>query len=47
LLDEHGRMEMVMALDMDSHHGISDPDWMEKHRSRRENIIGDDKKALN
>ena len=47
LLDDAGQMEMAMALDMNSHHGISDPDWMEKHRSRRENIVGDDKKPLN
>jgi len=46
LLDEHGQMEMAMMLDMNSHHGISDPKWAKAHASRRSEIVGDDEQAL-
>ncbi len=41
LLDEDNKMEMSMMLSMDSHHGISDKTWADKHAKERPNIIGD------
>ena len=45
-LSQHGKMEMVMTLDMNSHHGISDPKWAQAHTTRRTEISGDDGEAL-
>ncbi len=41
ILDEDGKMEFSMMLSMDSHHGISDKKWADKHAKERPEIIGD------
>jgi hypothetical protein len=46
LLDEHGKMEMDMMLNASSHHGISDPQWVQSHTLHRSEVVGDDKRAL-
>lgn len=46
LLDEHGQMEMAMMLSMDSHYGISDPEWAKKNVEERPEIIGDNLSPL-
>ncbi len=45
-LDDHGKMEMVMMLDHNSHWSTSDPAWAEKHQKARSKIYGDDRKPL-
>ncbi len=46
LLDEHGKMEMSMMLDMNSHFGISDKKWADKNVEERKHIIGDNGSVL-
>jgi len=46
MLDEHGQMEMAMMLDMNSHHGISDPTWAKQHAEERSEISGDNSVPL-
>lgn len=46
LLDKEGKMEMEMMLAPAAHHGISDPQWANRHVKLRDEIIGDDKKEL-
>lgn len=46
LMDEHTRMEFVMALDKRSHHGISDPAWARRKEAKVPDVIGDDKRVL-
>jgi len=45
-MDEDTRMEFVMMLDMNSHYGISDPQWAEAHAEKVPSIQGDDGKSL-
>ena len=47
LLDDHGKMEMVMMLDHNSHWSTSDPGWAEENQQRLSKIHGDDGRALN
>ena len=45
-MDEDTRMEFVMMLSMDSHYGISDPEWAEAHAEKVPSIQGDDGESL-
>ena len=47
LLDDHGKMEMVMMLDKNSHWSTSDPGWAAENQQRLSKIHGDDGKPLN
>lgn len=40
------RMEFEMMLDMSSHFGISDPDYVEQHSTKLHAVQGDDGKPL-
>lgn len=46
LMDEHTKMEFVMALDKRSHHGISDSAWTRRKEAKVPDVIGDDKRVL-
>ena len=46
VMDEDTQMEFSMMLSMDSHHGISDKKWADKHVTEREEIIGDNQVPL-
>ncbi len=46
LLDAHGKMEMQMMLDENSHFGISDPAWAKRHKKDRHAIEGDNQVPL-
>ena len=46
MMDEHTKMEFVMALDKRSHHGISDPAWTRRNEAKVPDVIGDDKRVL-
>ncbi len=45
-LDDHGKMEMVMMLDHNSHWSTSDPGWAASHAKNFQNIQGDTQKPL-
>ena len=45
-LDEHGKMEMVMMLDHNSHWSTSDPQWAASHAKNFQNNQGDTQKPL-
>lgn len=45
-MDEETRMELSMMLSMDSHYGISDPEWAKGHANKINKIQGDGGKPL-
>ncbi len=45
-MDDHLKMEFDMMLDQNSHHGISDPKWIEVYAGNFPEVIGDDGKPL-
>jgi hypothetical protein len=38
LMDDHQKMELEMMLDRSSHHGISDPEWVEENEDPQTDI---------
>ena len=42
----HTKMEFAMMLDMNSHHGLSDPKWMATHAGNVSQVLGDDQKPI-
>ncbi|MEE8607599.1 MAG: hypothetical protein V3S55_08345 [Nitrospiraceae bacterium] len=38
LMDDHQKMELEMMLDRSSHHGISDPAWLQENEAPQESI---------
>ena len=47
MMDSETKMEFVMMLDMNSHMGISDPEWASEHRSVEVvEVKGDDGEAI-